>query len=83
MKNAAVADPAFELFSLVIGTMDDFTGTATNTEMVQSAVDPLVSYDQTSLMNMPKSGSFSLRNQMDWLMQIRHDAILYQFNSDH
>jgi len=58
LKTTATADPAFELFSLVIGALDDFDGTATNAELVQTAVDPEVSYDQTSLMNMPKSGSF-------------------------
>ena len=58
MKTTATADPAYELFSLVIGAMDDFASSATNAELVQTAVDPEVSYDQTSLMNMPKSGSF-------------------------
>ena len=45
--------------------MDDFANTATNAELVQTAVDPEVSYDQTSLMNMPKSGSFLLHNSID------------------
>ena len=51
--NAAETDPAFELFSLVIGTLDDIN--VANGALAQADVDPAVSYDSTSLMNMPKS----------------------------
>ena len=51
--NAAETDPAFELFSLVIGTLDDIN--VANGVLAQADVDPVVSYDSTSLMNMPKS----------------------------
>ena len=50
------ADPSFELFSLVLGTLDSLIGTDTsNNDFLQSTIDPSVSYDGTSLMNMPKS----------------------------
>ena len=51
--NNAETDPAFELFSLVIGTLDDIN--VANGALAQIDVDPVVSYDSTSLMNMPKS----------------------------
>ena len=50
------ADPSFELFSLVLGTLDSLIGIdKSNSDVLQSTIDPLVSYDGTSLMNMPKS----------------------------
>ena len=50
------ADPSFELFSMVLGTLDSLIGIdKSNNDFLQSTIDPLVSYDGTSLMNMPKS----------------------------
>ena len=50
------ADPSFELFSLVLGTLDTLIWVdKVNNDFLQSTIDPLVSYDGTSLMNMPKS----------------------------
>ena len=49
-------DPSFELFSLVVGTLDSLIGlNQMNSDFGVSTIDPLVSYDGTSLMNMPKS----------------------------
>ena len=50
------SDPSFELFSLVLGTLDSLIGIdKLNSDFLQSTIDPIVSYDGTSLMNMPKS----------------------------
>ena len=56
VTNAAETDPAFELFSFVIGTLDDVNvANGDNTVFPQATIDPVVSYDSTSLLNMPKS----------------------------
>ena len=60
--NNAETDPAFELFSLVIGTLDDIN--VANGALAQIDVDPVVSYDSTSLMNMPKSAFDDMIDQI-------------------
>ena len=60
--NNAETDPAFELFSMVIGTLDDIN--VANGALQQDVVDPVVSYDSTSLMNMPKSAFDDMIDQI-------------------
>ena len=62
VANNAETDPAFELFSLVIGTLDDIN--VANGALAQVDVDPVVSYDSTSLMNMPKSAFDDMVDQI-------------------
>ena len=65
------ADPSFELFSLVLGTLDSLIGIdKSNSDVLQSTIDPLVSYDGTSLMNMPKSTFEELIDELQF-----HSAI--------
>ena len=62
VANNAETDPAFELFSMVIGTLDDIN--VANGALQQDVVDPVVSYDSTSLMNMPKSAFDDMIDQI-------------------
>ena len=57
LKVTALGSPSFELFSLVIGALDDLVDPASGTtaDFPQASADPAVSYRDTSLMNMPKS----------------------------
>ena len=57
LKVTALGSPSFELFSLVIGALDDLVdpGSGTTADFPQASADPAVSYRDTSLMNMPKS----------------------------
>ena len=65
------ADPSFELFSLVLGTLDSLIGIdKSNSDILQSTIDPSVSYDGTSLMNMPKSTFEELIDELQF-----HSAI--------
>ena len=57
LKVNAMGSPSFELFSLVIGALDDLVDptSGTSADFPQGSADPAVSYRDTSLMNMPKS----------------------------